>query len=353
MIYCAHFMLQSTDAIFAAARGLVDSVSQRESDSDPFGASILRVLQLWASSALHHDAQAVLLLDKNVNGQVSFPKVTELLHWSSKRLLPNLCRPKKDDFACRLLSMVLAMLSDLFYLDLQDEVVCLTLRDWLLELHGRGKEHPAAFSRDTSLLMPSLLRISSLLSLSKDQVDFHVGELSVSLLSVLLLRMDCATSDDKEETAVLNMLGAAAVAEAAVQSCLVRLADELESYRETGENDKGWAAPTNSPRSSSGIFLHVALIEASDDKERTARVHRVLSGWQIGAAPYSVRKPLHKVSQMVVAGMLQQLEAVSPSFAKTHIGDIPVKLSGARAENKIDNGDVSRGINANLWQEII
>ena len=194
---------------------------------------LLRVLQVWMSSALHQDAHDSLLETDARAGSSShaFPNVQAVVDWSTANLVPRLCAHTQahSAFACRTLGMVIAMLSDLFYLDLHNEAVCVTLRDWLRELHSRGKEYPAAFARDTAAVLPSLLRIASLLSLGKDSAAFHVGELSVAIVNVLLLRMDCAAAEEKEGTAVLSLLDAVSVAEATIGACLVKLADELRT----------------------------------------------------------------------------------------------------------------------------
>ena len=346
--------MQIAQSIFSLARTKVETLLQQGASADEqTSAQLLKVLQVWISAALYRDAQTALLQEgtetseTDAAGDSRFPLVQELMAWASAQLVPRLCAPSEEQnvFACRLLGMVLAMLSDLFYLDLHTEEVCLTLRDWLREVHSRGKEFPAAFSRDSSILLPSLLRITSLLSLGKDRAVFHVEELSVAILDVLLLRVDCAASEDEREaTAVLSTLNAVSVAEAAVHASLVRLVDELEVLQQGGaKKSKSAALPVDAPRSSSGKLLAAHLLEATAEAVQVKRVQRLLTAWQQGdltAAPYSVRNPLEKVSQSVVKTLLQQLESVHTLDVVAQSGSKALHANVApRSENKLDDGN--------------
>lgn len=346
--------------IFALVRVKVEHVLSGESD-DHDQEVLLRVLQLWTSKALHGDTHNSLVLSDVLSTSASpaFPDVQELLEWSAVHLLPRLCAHSQEHsaFACRVLGMVIAMLSDLFYLDLHNEAVCATLRDWLRELHSRGKEYPAAFSRDTTAVLPSLLRISSLLSLGKDTAVFHVRELAVAIVNILLLRMDCATGEEKEGTAVLSLIDTVSLADATVGACLLKLIDDLESQLEAQEEDlPSLQTAAMVPRSSSGAFLHAALVDVADEPKRAERTHRVLSGWLTspGAAPYSARDPLAKVSHRVVLNLSRQLQGCCAVDANAQNGiaknAITTKI---RTENRFDDGNQLRDdAKASSWQEI-
>lgn len=351
--------IQVVSGIFALVRVKVEDVLSGGEAGDSDKKLLLRVLQLWTSKALHGDAHDSLLLQSDATGasaSPTFPNVQEVLEWSGVHLLPRLCAQEHSALACRALGMVISMLSDLFYLDLHNEAVCATLRDWLCELHSRGKEYPVAFSRDTTAVLPSLLRISSLLSLGKDTAAFHVRQLAVATVNILLLRMDCAADEEKEGTAVLSLLDAVSLADATIGACLVKLVDELESQRETPAKDKPSLQTVEGPRSSSGAFLHAALVDAADAPKRAERTQCVLTGWlsSPGAVPYSARNPLTKVSHQVVLNLSQQLESV---FAM----DVNAQNSSAknvitakfRTENRFDDGNkLSDDASASLWHEI-
>lgn len=349
-------MSQIAQCIFGLARTRVEAVLQQGGDNsdEQTSAQLLRVLQVWISASLYRDAQLALLQEapdaaEGATDDSRFPLVQDLMAWASDKLVPRLCAPseKQNVFACRLLGMVLAMLSDLFYLDLHGEEVCLTLRDWLREVHSRGKEFPAAFSRDSSVLLPSLLRITLLLSLGKDRAVFHVEELSVAILDVLLLRVDCAaTEDEREATAVLSTLNAVSVAEAAVHASLVRLVDELEALQQSAasKSKKSAALSVDTPRSSSGKMLAAHLLEGTAETAQVKRVHRLLSAWtgDPTAAPFSVRNPLEKVSQAVTKMLLQELESVHALDAVAQSGSKSAHAAVvSRSENRLDDGNIS------------
>lgn len=249
------------------------------------------------------------------------------------------------------------MLSDLFYLDLHDEAVCLCLRDWLRLLSSRGRDHPTAFVRDTSLLLPSILRITSLLSLGKEQPEFHVDELSVAILNVLLKRMDLSV-EEGEGTAVLSILNAVSLAEASAQAALVRLVDEMESI--SGANNKPHAAAAfampHAPKSSSGKFLAAAMIEVTADAAHVGRAQRILLSWQQNGAPFSVRNPTEMVSiEMVriLSDRLQSVHALDRGSAPNSMGKTPQSRSReTRTENSASDGNQVLVENASMWAEI-
>jgi hypothetical protein len=253
--------------------------------------------------------------------------------------------------------MVCAMLSDLFYLDLHDEAVCLCLRDWLRLLCSRGRDHLAAFVRDTSLLLPSILRITSLLSLGKDQPEFHVDELSVAILNVLLQRMDLS-AEEGEGTAVLSILNAVSLAEASAQAALVRLVDEMESIRDAKNKHHAAAAfaMPHAPKSSSCKFLAAAMIEVTADAAQVGRAQRILLAWQQTGAPFSVQNPVETVSSEMVRILLDRLQSVHAldrGSASSSTGKTPQSRSRAtRTENSASDGNQVLVENASMWEEI-
>ena len=168
---------------------------------------LCRAVKLWATSCVRSDAFSALQQQQCQQHQQSSSAVQAVLHWCSAHLVPCIVDDEAQHAAaagaaCRLLGVVLAVLGDVFYLDVQDASLCDTLAGMLLDLLQQlmliddGCSNMNRHCQRKVVLphiLPSLHRIAALLPVRHAQ---GTGKLCGTLLQWLLLQMDTAESVD-------------------------------------------------------------------------------------------------------------------------------------------------------------
>jgi hypothetical protein len=348
------FVLQELETVFVHVRAhLVHHLSSSNASAAlEDDALMCKALAAWLSACIAFDARRGLLnassapavADETVAGVGAAgplqPLVSDALDWVTATLLPRVLYNNEatevdattaatGNKSMRLFSVVMAMVGDVFYMDLQTTCLCDATLHWLRALLEQANAQPVAFFQQSLGLLGTLGRLAALLVLMKQQQQssstpsLSVEPLALALLELFLVCVDCAVDVDNHEaystcSGAVNALLSAEQFPSLMDAALLRLLREMQ--REAGGDEVGHLLPVDLLQTSSALFLYSILKGEQDPENAENKVVQALQ-----ARSFEVLDAWTKTSSAGSASN-NAAEVVAPSVTAGISADIVTKL---------------------------